>query len=403
MKKIRETLIREYQAEEYDVVVAGGGIAGISAALAAARGGARVLLLERQFALGGLATLGLVTIYLPLCDGMGNQVSFGISEELLRLSIRYGAEARYPDAWLAGNDLEKRRKQRFEVQYNASLLAILAEDLLLSEGVKILYGSVACAAQVEDGRITALMLENKSGRSAVCPGAVVDATGDADICALAGEETALFQPGNPLAAWHYYLENGQNRLKMLGFADLPDREKSGEAAKDLTCRRYGGLDAWELSQMTIDAHRSLLREYLREVPGGAAPALTGMAAIPQVRMTRRLNGLAVPDALPEAHYADSIGVIGNWRRPGPSYELPFGCLHGRRIKNLLAAGRCISATEAMWDLTRVIPACAVTGEAAGTAASLGHDFDAMDRSRLQERLQSNGVRLFKERVALGTK
>ena len=71
---------------EYDTVVAGGGIAGIAAAAAAARGGARVLLIEKQYMPGGLATAGLVTIFLPLCDGMGRQVTFGIAEELLRLS-----------------------------------------------------------------------------------------------------------------------------------------------------------------------------------------------------------------------------------------------------------------------------------------------------------------------------
>ena len=80
-----------------DVIVVGGGIAGISAALSARRAGAeKVLLIEREYALGGLATLGLVTIYLPLCDGKGTQVSFGIAEELLRLSVSKGAEEPVP-------------------------------------------------------------------------------------------------------------------------------------------------------------------------------------------------------------------------------------------------------------------------------------------------------------------
>ena len=78
----------------YDVAVCGGGIAGISAALAAAREGKKVILFEKQYMLGGLGTAGLVTIYLPLCDGYGHQVSFGIAEELLKLSVTYGAEAR---------------------------------------------------------------------------------------------------------------------------------------------------------------------------------------------------------------------------------------------------------------------------------------------------------------------
>ena len=123
---------------DYDVIVAGGGIAGIAAALAAARAGKRVLLLERMFALGGLATLGLVTIYLPLCDGKGHQLSFGLAEELLKLSIREGWERDYPDTWLSGST--EHGRQRYKVRYNAQVFAILAEQLLAEENVKILYG-----------------------------------------------------------------------------------------------------------------------------------------------------------------------------------------------------------------------------------------------------------------------
>ena len=93
--KIVEQLQTEV-ALQCDVLVCGGGFGGIAAALAAARRGKKTILLERQFMLGGLGTAGIVTIYLPLCDGMGRQVSFGIVEELLRLSISMGAEGRYP-------------------------------------------------------------------------------------------------------------------------------------------------------------------------------------------------------------------------------------------------------------------------------------------------------------------
>lgn len=97
MEYIKERAKKLSVTGEYDVAVSCGGIAGIAAALSAIRAGAsRVLLIEKQFALGGLATLGLVTVYLPLCDGFVHQVSFSIAEELLRLSIRYGFEDRYP-------------------------------------------------------------------------------------------------------------------------------------------------------------------------------------------------------------------------------------------------------------------------------------------------------------------
>ena len=122
---------------EYDTVVAGGGIAGIAAATAAARGGARVLLIEKQYMPGGLATAGLVTIFLPLCDGMGRQVTFGIAEELLRLSVRHGYEGKYPSAWLENGSYAEKAKQRFEVQYNPYIFAIEAEKLLKSAGVDL--------------------------------------------------------------------------------------------------------------------------------------------------------------------------------------------------------------------------------------------------------------------------
>ena len=151
-------------AGSYDVLICGGGIAGIAAALSAARIGKRVALLERQFMLGGLATAGIITIYLPLCDGMGRQVSFGIAEELLRLSIRDGAECKYPENWLDGVGTRTEKDKRFEVQYNAQLFAILAEKQLLQEGVDILYGTYAVAVDMDENKIRHVIVENKSGR-----------------------------------------------------------------------------------------------------------------------------------------------------------------------------------------------------------------------------------------------
>ena len=136
---IRETLETPIR-QECDVLVAGGGMAGVSAALAAARVGAKTILIERNYLLGGLATAGLVTIFLPLCDGMGHQVSFGIAEELLRLSVSLGAEEEPPAVWMESGPPEKRREHRFMARYNAQLFAILLEKLLQESGVSILYG-----------------------------------------------------------------------------------------------------------------------------------------------------------------------------------------------------------------------------------------------------------------------
>ena len=92
-----------------------------------------------------------------------------------------------------------------------------------------------------------------------------------------------------------------------------------------------------------------------------------------------------------------MGSFPNWRKRGPVYELPFGSLYGKEVKNLIAAGRCISVTDTMWDITRVIPVCAVSGEAAGAAAAMFDNFDNADLKKLQSYLSDVGVIIHPER------
>lgn len=379
---------------EYDVAVCGGGVAGVAAALAAARHGAKVLLIEKQFALGGLATLGLVTVYLPLCDGLGKQVSFGIAEELLRVSIGHGWEDKYPSAWLHGGSLEEKKQRRYEVQYNASAAAILWEKLLLKHGVELLYGTSVCAVQTENDRITALMIENKSGRQAVKVKAVADCTGDADICALSGTPTALYEQKNVLAAWYYELKNGDLKLRPLGYCDTPNKYKTAEQIGKDTRKRYQSIDGREISEQVIDMHDWQLRAFLKDGDFSLQHNMTSIGTIPQVRMTRRLCGEYTMDDV-EMHKAfpDSVGLFSDWRKAGPVYALPFGTLYNRKMKNLAAAGRCISVTDDMWDITRVIPVCAVSGQAAGTALAMCPDLTSLDIAALQEALKTDSVKL----------
>ena len=130
---------------EYDVCVLGGGVAGAAAALAAAREGARTCLIEKEYALGGLATLGLIVIYLPLCDGNGRQVIAGISEEFLRASLKYGP-GNLPDCWREGGDPAARQQERYQTRYEAASLTLALEELLLSAGVTLWYDTRLCAA-----------------------------------------------------------------------------------------------------------------------------------------------------------------------------------------------------------------------------------------------------------------
>lgn len=370
---------------KYDVVVVGGGVAGITAALSARRGGAKVLLLEREYSLGGLATLGLVTIYLPICDGRGHQVSFSIAEELLRLSISVGHEAKYPKPWLDNGSDEEKAKTRFQVRYNAAAFALLCEELLLSEGVKILYGSHVCGADVEDGRIRAVIAEGVDGRSAYFGDSFVDASGDAILAYASGEETKTYSP-NVNAAWYYYIYEGKNDLKMLGYSEDPTK-------RDENKKRYAVCDTEAVSEFMTDGHAEILK-VIREMGVSREKEISAISGIPQYRMTRRIASLRDCTLEDDKKYIeDSVGTFSNWYTRGPVYELPFRALCGRNIKNLYAAGRIIGADDRAWYNTRVIPICAVSGEAAGKAAAILARDGEMNLEKLQRELAGSGVTL----------
>lgn len=376
-----------------DVLVCGGGFAGISAAIAAARQNKKVVLLEKSFMLGGLATSGLVTYYLPLCDGLGKQVSFGIAEELFHLSIKMGAEDRYPENWLDNIGTKTEKDNRFEVQFNPQLFAILTEQLLLNEGVEILYGSYAVATDVIDNKINAVIIENKSGRQAIKSNTVVDATGDCDIAHFAGADCETFKQGNILAAWYYLIGKNGYKLNPLGFCDIPEDQKTADYKENhLIERRFSGLDGVELSEMMQLSHASTLNDIMKKRENDDSIFPVTIATTPQIRMTRKIVGeYTLHDTEMHKYFEDSIGMVSDWRKRGPVYEVPFRTLYSSKIKNIIVAGRCTSVTDSMWDIMRVIPCCAVTGEAAGIAATLTDDFSSLQIEKLQTILKNKGI------------
>ena len=186
----------------------------------------------------------------------------------------------------------------------------------------------------------------------------------------------------------------------MGVADIPDDEKVEEVEK-LSVKRFQGIDGEELSKVVQMSHEALLEDVLKYRKDDDSFFPTTIATIPQVRMTRRIKGCYEMETSDDRRtFLDSVGMISNWKKRGPVYEVPFSALHGEKIKNLLTAGRCISAKDSMWDVTRVIPACAVTGEAAGIAAAMSDDFTALDVKILQEKLKEKGCKIFYEELDL---
>lgn len=391
----RELLVRE----GYDVIVAGGGIAGVAAAVAAARNGASVILLERTCALGGLATLGNVIMWLPLCDGRGRQVIGGLPEELLKLSVadlRQNNESAcfigIPSCWQPGGDPEQRKQIRYQTEFNPAAYLLALEKLIVDAGVKLLYDTRVCAVRRESNRISHVIVENKSGRSALACRMAVDATGDADVCFLAGEKTEALD-SNVLAGWFYYLLENSLHLSMLSNIPSFDGTKTGAQGPF-----FGGDQAEDVTAHIVGT-RDLIRRRLAEIRAEhphADPQAILLPTIPCFRMTRRLVGAF---SLGERHchqwFDDAVGLTGDWRRSGPVYAIPWRALCAVNNRNLLTAGRCISADTTIWDATRAIPACALTGAAVGVAAALAvqrseGNAHSLSVTELQSRLKEQG-------------
>ncbi len=371
----------------FDVIVVGGGVAGACAAVAAAREGCRTVVIEKETVPGGLATLGLVAYYLPLCDGAGHQVAGGLAEEMLRLSIKYGP-GEIPQPWRDAGSTEERKKQRYALQFNPPSFALAIEEWLLGNGIRLVYDTRFCSVLMHGKRIDSVVVENKSGRMAFQGGVVIDASGDADVCACAGEDTCR-SSDNKRSGWYFELRGGSPALIQGGpAADM--RLQKNE-------RGYAGDDFEDVSEMVIDSRNTILdlvRNALSPDRTEGYPVM--IPSIPQLRFTRRLSGLmSVREGDDGAKYNDCIGNIGDWRKPGPVYQIPYRALIGKNVDNLIACGRCISATDSGGEIIRSIPGCAITGQAAGVAAWLavrdGQSVGNIDIQELQKTLRKQGA------------
>ena len=173
------------EAGSWDVVVVGGGVAGVAAAVSSARAGKKTLIIEKTLNFGGLATIGLVNFFVPMCNGRGTQICFGMADELLKLSYQYGwTDMR--ECWLKN---EEQKQGRLVAKYSPSIFSLALVELLKKEGVEIFIDTILSSVVVENGHIEGIIIDSKSGREFVRGKMFVDVTGDCDLMYRAGVPT----------------------------------------------------------------------------------------------------------------------------------------------------------------------------------------------------------------------
>ncbi|MBW3097206.1 FAD-dependent oxidoreductase [Pseudohoeflea coraliihabitans] len=420
-----------------DVLVAGGGMAGIAAAVAAARTGAEVTLVERGGTLGGVATAGLMCSFM----GVDRSIIGGIMWEFLdRLKA-------------VGGSIEG-----LYTPFDPELFKTVALEMVSEAGVRLLLHSWVLDSVVENQRIEGVRFVTKSGIKTISAKVVVDCTGDGDVAASAGAAfesrrpdgnagqpmTLMFRMGNvdTKQLIEYYKANPdefyQEPMKCLleedrdpplfvfaGFFSLIKkakesgglylaRESMGLQALPNTgqilvnATRVQGLDAVDAGDLTkaeVDARKqaaSVVRFMKDNLPGFADAHLIDTAASIGVRESRRIIGrymLTKEDILAERRFESAVarnffpmdnhGPAENpnshsWTvlQPGGFYEIPYSCLVPQDLDGMLLGGRCISASHEAHASTRSMPCCVATGQAAGTAAALSARGNAISPAEL---------------------
>jgi hypothetical protein len=396
---------------ETDVLVVGGGPAGVAAAVAAARLGAEVMLVERYNHLGGLSTGGLVIWIDRMTDWSGRHVIRGIAAELMERLPRDARQGPPPEAWGARDAATAaywtQRTAAFHgiVTWSPTVdpewLKTACLGLVLEHRVRLLLHAWAVAPIADGPAIRGAVFESKEGRQAILARVVVDTSGDADLIARAGAaldsdiderdihhctNTAFLLGGVDMPRWLAFRAGDPQ-----GFSDFMarGREQLGCFEKPFVSWRddvalfmgprlsgYSGVDVEDLTAVEIRSRQLMmghLEIYRAHAPGFERAFL--MLGAPQlgVRHTRRLRGLrrVTRAQWPTGQaWDDEIGVSPSLSPSTPSISVPYGSLVPADLDQILGAGRHLSCDASSHTFLREIPQCWMTGQAAGVAAAL---------------------------------
>jgi FAD dependent oxidoreductase len=426
---------------EVDVCVVGAGSAGSSAAIAAARGGATVLLIDRLPFLGGTSTAVLDTFYGFYTPGSrARKVVGGVADDVLATLRDLGPVLERPNTYGAGTG----------VTYLAEHLKVAWERLVTEAGARILLHAVLQDAEVQAGRVCSIVIATRAGLARVRAATFIDASGDGDLTAFAGfgfEMAGETDPAQTLTTTFRMVNVDLERRRALGKAgfhalmaeaaasgayDLPRREGSDHLTpvdgmiatvmtrldsfrRDPDGRIVNATDPWFLTEAEIAGRRQAL-EYVRflvdRVPGYERASLVAFGTGIGVRETRRVYGdyrLTGEDVLTGRSFDDSIGLCGApiedhhggadtvWRYlpDGAAVGIPYRSLVVRDAANVLVAGRCFSATHDAHASVRSMAQCMAMGQAAGSAAALalaaGTDPRDVPIGALRDRLRADGA------------
>ncbi len=356
----------------YDVVVAGGGVAGVAAAVQAARCGKKTVVIEKTVQLGGLATTGLVNLFVPMCNGRGVQIIKGMAAEFLQLAVRYGYDD-IPQEWKNGEPGYGKTNKRLVSHFSAPIFALALCELLTNEGVDVMFDSIVTDAECADGHISSVLVFNKSGYTKIYGKIFVDTTGDGDLMHCAGVPTITRGNFHTYAAQGLTLERCKTAVEAQDVAKLY-RDFYGGNATLHGKNHPEGMPLWDGTdgEQVTSYFKTNQLELLQNIKADDRKTrdVVMLPAMAQFRTTRRIDGnVALKERDAYCHKADSIGAICDFEYRDLLYEVPYGTLVCDGFDNIITAGRSACGEGWMWEALRVIPPAIITGQAAGMAAA----------------------------------